>query len=135
MFSQQQILSKDCYQKAFDDSNTILSIALLSLKKPDVYVVDVTKFKNACDGVIEVLIRFNKKSKLLNFYFWVRAQLMLLFLRENTRLGVKINCQAMAKKIDFIIKDLCQDLNGDKVSPLLINFTNHCNQQQPTKPS
>jgi hypothetical protein len=133
MFSQQEILSKDCYQKAFDESNTTLTIALLSLEKHDVYIVDVTKFKSACDGLAEVLIRFNKKRKLLNFYFWVRAKLMLLFSNKNTRLGVKINCHAMAKKIDFIIKDLCKELNGAKVSPLLINFTNDCNQQQPTK--
>ncbi len=126
MFSPQKILTKDCYQKAFDDSNTRLSIALHSVNKDDVYIADVTKFKNACDELAEVLIHFNKKRKLLNFYFWERAQLILLFSKQNTRLGVKINCHALATKRDCLIKDLCQELNGDKVSPLLINLPHLC---------
>ena len=130
MLSQQQILSNDCYHKAFDDTNTALTIASLYLNKTDVYIVDVTKFKRACDEVAKVLISYNKKEKLLDFYFWMRAKLVMLFSKKTTRLGVRMHCHVITNKIDFVIKDLCQELNGNKVSPLLVNLTYNTREQQ-----
>ncbi|MEW6992733.1 hypothetical protein AADZ84_00475 [Colwelliaceae bacterium MEBiC 14330] len=130
MSSQQKILSNDCYQKAFNDSNTALTIATLCLNKTDVYIVDVTKFKRACDELAKVMIKHNKKERLLDFYFWVRAKLAKLFSKETTRLGVRMNCHVIANDIDIIIKDLCRELNGEMVTPLLLNFAYHSCKQQ-----
>jgi hypothetical protein len=132
MFSLGKLLNNDCYQRAFDESNAALTIASLCLNKRDVYIVDVTKFKKACDDFTNVLMSHNKKEKLLDFYFWVRARLTLLFSKKTTRLGVRMNCHATVKKIDPIITNLCRELYGAKISPLLVNFTYDNPEQEPT---
>ena len=132
MSLQEKILSNDSYDKAFNNANTALTVAALCLKKCDVYIVDVDKFKKACDDVATILSNYNKKEKLLNFYLWVRSKLTQLFLKENTRLGVKMNCHAGANSMDITIKELCKDLNGDKVIPFLVNLTYDTNKTHPT---
>ena len=132
MFSLGKILSNDCYQRAFDKSNAALTIASLCLNKYEVYIVDVIKFKKACDDFTNVLMSHNKKEKLLDFYFWVRAKLTQLFLKKTTRLEVKMNCHATVRKIDPIITNLCRELHGAKISPLLVNFTYDNPEQEPT---
>jgi hypothetical protein len=43
-----------------------------------------------------------------------------------------MNCHATVKKIDPIITNLCRELYGAKISPLLVNFTYDNPEQEPT---
>jgi hypothetical protein len=43
-----------------------------------------------------------------------------------------MNCHATVKKIDPIIINLCRELHGDKISPLLVNFTYDNPEQEPS---
>ena len=132
MSPQEKISCNDSYEQAFNDANTALAIVVLCLKKCNVYIVDVNKFKKACDDVASVLVVHNKTEELLHFYLWVRSKLTRLFLNANTRLGVKINCHVDVKVIDIYIKNLCKEMTGNKVVPLLIKLTYDTTKTEPT---
>ena len=132
MSPQEKIRCNDSYNRAFNNANTALTIATLCLTKCNVYIVDVTKFKKACDDVACVLVAHNKTEKLLHFYLWVRSKLTRLFLKANTGLGVKMNCHTDANSLDLSIKDLCKDITGNKVVPLLRKLTYDTTKTEPT---
>ena len=135
MSAHEEVLNNDSYKLAFNNANTALTIAALCLKKCKVYIVDVTKFKKACDDVASVLVSYNKTEKLLHFYLWARSKLTRLFLKVSTGLGVKMHCHVDANSLDLSIKNLCKDLTGNKVVPLLRKLTYDANKVQPTSHS
>lgn len=132
MSPHEKISCNDSYKQAFNDANTALAIVVLCLKKCNVYIADVNKFKKACDDVASVLIVHNKTEELLHFYLWVRSKFTRLFLNANTRLDVKISCHADVKAIDICIKNLCKEMTGSKVVPLLIKLTYDTDKTKPT---
>ncbi len=130
MSMQEKALFKDHFELAFNDANTLLTIAAIRLNKADIYIVDVNQFKQACDDMACLLISFNEYHKLLHFYLWTRNKLTTLFLKQSTGLGVKINCHANTNAIDKHINALCSELAEGKLVPLLRKLTHPAPQKK-----
>ncbi len=132
MIQLEKILLNDRYTREFENANTLLTVAALYLNRCTVSIIHVNSFCEHCENLAKVLIKYDKKDKLLSLYLWARAKLTTLFFKGNTGVGVKIHCRADANIFDMQINELCQTISTHNVTPLLRSLHRSNEQAQPT---
>jgi len=113
----EELLKKDQFQVEFSNVNCALTVCIYTLTSRKVYIVHIERLMKASKSVTELLIKYQKKEKLLSFYLWIRNILVTEFNKDTAGIGLKIYCSFEVVSLEEKINTICKKTAKNKVVP------------------